>query len=288
MLGKPFRSLLRFFDELNGTKKIVFFSVIILICVAALFVAIYIQFFYQYAETDPFFTGLVSSEKTQEEITNLKNSFGEIFKNSLSVNEEQKDSVDSSIVQTAYQVKNEDDSFYTIDVNVPAIKLNTQVAADLNAEFKNEFYQNALSYMVQTTQHIYYTVTYQAFYRDNYLSLVIKSSLKEGNNAESVVVRAIVYDTTTNQLVPINTLLEHVGITAKKAQNAIDKEIKSADTRTKTLAAEFGEMFSRNIGGEEYLVENAKNYFLTDKGNLYIVYTYGGEVTTNELDIIIL
>ena len=88
-------------------------------------------------------------------------------------------------------MKNEDDSFYTIDVNVPAIKLNTQVAADLNAEFKNEFYQNALSYMVQTTQHIYYTVTYQAFYRDNYLSLVIKSSLKEGNNAESVVVRAI-------------------------------------------------------------------------------------------------
>ena len=288
MFKRPFRSLLRFFDELSGPKKIVFFVVIILLCIIALFVAIYIEFFYQYAETDPFFTGLVSSEKTQEEITNMKNNFNELFKNSLTIKDSQQDTSKATMVQTGYQIQNSDESFYTIDVNVPTIKLNTQTAVDLNAQLKNDFYQNALGYMVQTEHHISYNVAYQAFYVDNYLSIVIKSSLKEGNDPESVIVKAYVYDTESNELVSINKLLEHTGITTKKAQAAIDKEIKAANNRSKTLAVEFGEMFSRDVESEEYFVENAKNYFLTTDGNLYIVYTYGDKETTNEIDIIIL
>ena len=288
MFQRPFRSLLKFFDGLDGTKKVVFFVVIILLCVVALFVAIYIEFFYQYSETDPFFTGLVSSEKTQEEITNMKNGFNDLFKNSLTIEESQRDKVDSSIVQTGYQIQNNDDAFYTIQVNVPTIQLNTQTAVDLNAQLKNDFYQNALGYMVQTERHIYYTVSYQAFYKDNYLSIVIKSSMKSGNDPESVIVKAYVYSIESDELVSINEMLEHTGITPKKAQAAIDKEIKAANNRSKTLAVEFGEMYTRDVESEEYLVENAKNYFLTDEGNLYIVYTYGENETTNEIDIIIL
>lgn len=288
MFQRPFRSLLKFFDGLDGTKKVVFFVVIILLCVVALFVAIYIEFFYQYSETDPFFTGLVSSEKTQEEITNMKNGFNDLFKNSLTIEESQRDKVDSSIVQTGYQIQNNDDAFYTIQVNVPTIQLNTQTAVDLNAQLKNDFYQNALGYMVQTERHIYYTVSYQAFYKDNYLSIVIKSSMKSGNDPESVIVKAYVYSIESDELVSINEMLEHTGITSKKAQAAIDKEIKAANNRSKTLAVEFGEMYTRDVESEEYLVENAKNYFLTDEGNLYIVYTYGEDETTNEIDIIIL
>ena len=182
MFGKPFRSLLRFFDELSGTKKVVFFVAILLICVVALFVAIYIQFFYQYADTDPFMTGFVSSEKTQEEITNMKNNFEKLFQNSLLIDESQKESVDSKIIKSGYQFIKEDESFYTIDVEVPSITKVSQVATDVNTEIYNDFYSKVMGYTTQTSQHIYYTVKYQAFYKDDYLSIVIKSSLKEGNS----------------------------------------------------------------------------------------------------------
>ena len=238
MFGKPFRSLLRFFDELSGTKKVVFFVAILLICVVALFVAIYIQFFYQYADTDPFMTGFVSSEKTQEEITNMKNNFEKLFQNSLLIDESQKESVDSKIIKSGYQFKKEDESFYTIDVEVPSITKVSQVATDVNTEIYNDFYSKVMGYTTQTSQHIYYTVKYQAFYKDNYLSIVIKSSLKEGNSPERVVVKAYVYDTNTDQLVSINEMLEHTNISAKKVQNAIDKEIKAADNRSKIFSKE--------------------------------------------------
>lgn len=287
MFGKPFRSLLRFFDELSGTKKVVFFVAILLICVVALFVAIYIQFFYQYADTDPFMTGFVSSEKTQEEITNMKNNFEKLFQNSLLIDESQKESVDSKIIKSGYQFKKEDESFYTIDVEVPSITKVSQVATDVNTEIYNNFYSKVMGYTTQTSQHIYYTVKYQAFYKDNYLSIVIKSSLKEGNSPERVVVKAYVYDTNTDQLVSINEMLEHTNISAKKVQNAIDKEIKAADNRSKILSVEFEGVYSRDVESDEYKVENAKNFFLTDEGNLYIVYTYGDTEDTNEIDVII-
>lgn len=287
MFGKPFRSLLRFFDELSGTKKVVFFVAILLICVVALFVAIYIQFFYQYADTDPFMTGFVSSEKTQEEITNMKNNFEKLFQNSLLIDESQKESVDSKIIKSGYQFKKEDESFYTIDVEVPSITKVSQVATDVNTEIYNDFYSKVMSYSTQTSQHIYYTVKYQAFYKDNYLSIVIKSSLKEGNSPERVVVKAYVYDTNTDQLVSINEMLEHTNISAKKVQNAIDKEIKAADNRSKILSVEFEGVYSRDVESDDYKVENAKNFFLTDEGNLYIVYTYGDTEDTNEIDVII-
>ena len=283
MFGKPFRSLLRFFDELSGTKKVVFFVAILLICVVALFVAIYIQFFYQYADTDPFMTGFVSSEKTQEEITNMKNNFEKLFQNSLLIDESQKESVDSKIIKSGYQFKKEDESFYTIDVEVPSITKVSQVATDVNTEIYNDFYSKVMGYTTQTSQHIYYTVKYQAFYKDNYLSIVIKSSLKEGNSPERVVVKAYVYDTNTDQLVSINEMLEHTNISAKKVQNAIDKEIKAADNRSKI----FEGVYSRDVESDDYKVENAKNFFLTDEGNLYIVYTYGDTEDTNEIDVII-
>ena len=287
MFGKPFRSLLRFFDELSGTKKVVFFVAILLICVVALFVAIYIQFFYQYADTDPFMTGFVSSEKTQEEITNMKNNFEKLFQNSLLIDESQKESVDSKIIKSGYQFIKEDESFYTIDVEVPSITKVSQVATDVNTEIYNDFYSKVMSYSTQTSQHIYYTVKYQAFYKDNYLSIVIKSSLKEGNSPERVVVKAYVYDTNTDQLVSINEMLEHTNISAKKVQNAIDKEIKAADNRSKILSVEFEGVYSRDVESDDYKVENAKNFFLTDEGNLYIVYTYGDTEDTNEIDVII-
>ena len=287
MFGKPFRSLLRFFDELSGTKKVVFFVAILLICVVALFVAIYIQFFYQYADTDPFMTGFVSSEKTQEEITNMKNNFEKLFQNSLLIDESQKESVDSKIIKSGYQFIKKDESFYTIDVEVPSITKVSQVATDVNTEIYNDFYSKVMGYTTQTSQHIYYTVKYQAFYKDNYLSIVIKSSLKEGNSPERVVVKAYVYDTNTDQLVSINEMLEHTNISAKKVQNAIDKEIKAADNRSKILSVEFEGVYSRDVESDDYKVENAKNFFLTDEGNLYIVYTYGDTEDTNEIDVII-
>ena len=60
----------------NKKYKILFFTTIALICVACICVAIYIQFFYKYAKTDPLMLGInIGSKKSNEYYNNLKVEF---------------------------------------------------------------------------------------------------------------------------------------------------------------------------------------------------------------------
>ena len=45
---------------------------------------------------------------------------------------------------------------------------------------------------------------------------------------------------------------------------------------------------NRDSKSEEYKVENAKYFFLGEKGYLYIVYPYGNKEATSEMDLVII
>ena len=49
-----------FFNKILGNKryKILFFASIIMVCIIALCIGIYIQFFYRYSEADPLMLGI--------------------------------------------------------------------------------------------------------------------------------------------------------------------------------------------------------------------------------------
>ena len=62
------KSIRRFVSHLTGRNKYIFFSIIILVCIVALSLGIYVQFFYQYSDTDPFMIGInIGAKKTTEE-----------------------------------------------------------------------------------------------------------------------------------------------------------------------------------------------------------------------------
>ena len=75
--------------------------------------------------------------------------------------------------------------------------------------------------------------------------------------------------------------------TQAEVQSSINKKVKEADTRSKIIAAEYGTMYERDLSDDMYKVQNTANFFLTDEGNVYIVYAYGNNTYTNEMDVIV-
>ena len=68
------RSIRRFFDSLHGARKYLFFIALILVCIVALCLGIYAQFFYKYSDTDAFMIGInIGSQKNAEEKAIIKN-----------------------------------------------------------------------------------------------------------------------------------------------------------------------------------------------------------------------
>lgn len=286
------RAIRRFVGSLTGTKKYVFFIVLTLICIVALSLGIYAQYFYKYADTDALMIGInIGAKKTAEEIDILKSNFNNLFNNSILINSEnvrtEKLDPKRELVYSVYDLVNEDENFYSVNAKIPLLNINTDVAKQVNAEIKSEFYDKANNIMRRTDGNTIYTVTYAAFVNEDILSLVIKSSLKEQDKSEKVTVKTYCYSIPEGKLKSLKELIDLKENTLEDVQKTIENDVRTAYNNAKIIAAEYGTLYERDLSSSIYKVENASTFFLTQDGYVYIVYAYGNKDYTNEMDLII-
>lgn len=286
------RAIRRFVGSLTGTKKYVFFVVLILICIVALCLGIYAQFFYKYSDTDIFMIGInIGAKKTAEEIDILKSNFNSLFNNSLVINSEEvkanKIEQKNDYIYTGYNLVNEDENYYSVNAQIPVININSDKAREINSKIKTEFYDIANNIMRRTEGNTIYSVSYAAFINKDVLSLVIKASLKEQDKSEKLMVKTYNYAISEDRELSLNDLITLKETTGDEVQKTIDNDIKTAYTNAKIIAEQFGNLYERDLSSDIYKVENTSNFFLTQDGYVYIVYAYGNNDYTNEMDLII-
>ena len=292
------RALRKFVSTLTGPKKYIFFLVLVLVCLVALCLGIYAQFFYKYSDTDALMIGInIGSKKTAEEIDILKSNFNGLFNNSIEINSEnvRVDRIETSkeLVYTGYNLVNEDENFYSVNAQIPILNINTDAAKAVNAEIRTEYYDKANTIMRKTEGNTIYNVTYAAFVNEDILSLVVKASLKEQGKSEKVTIKTYSYHLPEQKLLSLNDLLEYSDLLAVKEltlegiQKIINEDIEKAYNNAKIIAADFGNLYERDLSSEIYKIENATTFFLTQDGYVYLVYAYGNKDYTNEMDIII-
>ncbi len=286
------RALRRFASKLKGKNKVLFFVVLALVCIIAMCLAIYTQFFYKYSETDPLMIGInIGSQKTAEELATLEANFNSLFQNGLKVNSEnvniEKNREESDLVYSMYKIENTDENYYMVNAVIPTINIKSQKVSELNESIKSEFYDKANNIMRQSDEFIVYNVTYQAFVNEDIVSVAIKATLKEGNKAEKVSIKTYNYSMSADRQVSLKDLVELKKTTVATVQSTINSEIKTAYNNAKIIAAEYGNLYERDLNSDIYKVENATTFFLTDDGYVYVIYAYGNKDYTNEMDIVI-
>lgn len=291
-MGQVNRAMRRFVSKLTGKNKVIFFVVLFLICVLAICIAIYGQFFYKYSDTDPLMLGIrIGTKKTNEEYAAMKASFDTLFTNDLRTNVEEikisKIDTTQSAVYSYYKIKNEDENYYNVDVKIPAFNINTEAAKDLNGQITERFYNRANTIMRQASGFTNYTVDYAAFVNNGVVSIVIREKIKEEGKAETVRIATYNYSIPEKKAIDLADLIRLKETSESAVQTAIDTAIKTAADNAEALAQEFGTSLKRNPDDKMYKVANADTYFLTDEGYVYIVYDYGEKQNTNEIDIVI-
>ncbi len=286
------RAIRKFVGNLNGRNKNIFFLILILICIVALCLGIYIQFFYKYSDTDPLMMGInIGGQKTAEEYAILEAEFNNLFTNDIKINSEnvrvEKLETEKDLVYTGYSLDNEDEAYYSIHAQIPILNIDTEEAKQVNQEILTEFYNKANAIMRQSTQNIIYNVSYAAFVNQHVLSIVIKSSLKEETKSEKVSVKTYNYNIQEEKMVSLNDLIAWKQTSNEVVQAIIHKDIKEASENAKIIAEQYGTLYERDLNNSMYQIENTNTFFLTQDGYVYIVYAYGNEDYTNEMDIVI-
>ena len=286
------RFLLRFVDKLYGINRIIFLVVLLLICTVSICVAVYIQFFDKYSETDPLMLGInVGVQKTDEEYEELKAGFNSLFTNTLTSSNENvpvvKMQIMKDVVYTNYEIKNEEAGRYNIDAKIPTINIDNEVAKEINQQIKNDFYDKISSIMNNTKSNSVYTVNYAAYINNEIVSVVIKANIKEGDTSERIIIKTYNYDIINKKKVSLDDLIALKGENKNNIQKKVRDDIKLAFNKVKDLQGLGYQMYQRDFNSNMYELDNTDVYFLTSDGYVYIIYSYGNQAYTNEVDIII-
>ena len=281
--------------EKEGIKKgqIILYTCIILVCIICVIVAFYVQF---YARIDlGSFIGLGSESpygnKTEDETVTLESEFNNLFINGTNndngENNNKKQEQGKDLVYTGYQQKESKLNSYNLEVNIPHINVDNEITDEYNSEIEDIFLTLANNVLQSENSNIIYTVDYVANVQDGILSLMIRASLKEGTNAQKVIIQTYNYDLRNNKEITLQEVLKIEKLDEQDVQNRINTKVQEEEQKAEDLQRLGYNIYSRNIDSDIYKLENSTEFYLTPDA-LYIIYAYGNETNTSEMDLVIL
>ena len=281
--------------EKEGIKKgqIILYVSIILICIICVIVAFYVQF---YARIDlGSFIGLGSESaygnKTEDEVLTLQSEFSSLFINGTNndngENNNKKQEQDKDLVYTSYQRKESKLNSYNLEVNIPHINVDNEITNEYNKEIEDIFLTLANNVLQTENSNIIYTVDYVSNVQDGILSLMIRASLKEGSNAQKVIIQTYNYDLRNNKEITLQEVLKIEKLNEQDIQNRINSKVQEEEEKAKDLQSLGYNIYSRDTSSDIYKIENSTEFYLSANA-LYIIYAYGNETNTSEMDLVIL
>ena len=276
-------------DESKKEKRLrILYISIIAICIISIIAALIIQITKE--NTQPIAR---LPQLTDDKISVYKQQFNEIFENKVNYlkNNSYKISKikeNEEIVYLGYQNNEKKANDYELDVNIPYINIKNETTEEFNTQIKDIFEKKAKDVLNTQNHNIIYTVDYSAYVSNNILSLIVRSTLKEGGNPQRDIVQTYNYDLTNQKKYTIDSMLELKGISKKEASQKIKDEIKTVQERVDELIKLGYTIYARDYTSDIYNINNVTEYFMGNDNALYIIYAYGNENHTSEMYIIVM
>lgn len=275
-------------------NQIIIYVAIIMFCIISIIIASYVQF---YARIDiAQLLGIKHEEstfgnKTQDEVDLLKVEFDKLFNNTVQNdngnNDNKKINKNQKLVCTKYAERKTKGNSYDININIPYINIDNETINKYNEEIEEVFVTKAKNILETDNKNIIYTVEYIADVQDDILSLMIKSNLKEGSNAQRLIIQTYNYDLRNNKEISLEEILKIKQIDKQELQDKIKSEIELEEKKVNDLKKLGYNIYDRDISNDIYKVENTTEFYFTGD-TLYLIYAYGNNTHTSEMDLVIL
>ena len=276
-------------DNKMSKRLKIFYVIIILFCIIALTVAVVAQ-----VQASKQESAVATAEKiSEEQLKKLKGDFNNIFENKVNYLKDNnykitKINPEKEIVYSGYQNNDKKVSSYELDVNIPYINIKNEQTEKYKNEIKDIFEKKAKNIINSNNINTIYTVKYSAYVTNNILSLVIRSTLKEDSNPQRDIIQTYNYDLTNQKECTMQDLLELRGITKQQANQAIKTEIETVQKTIQGLEELGLSVYARDPKSDIYSINNVTEYFIGQDNAIYIIFAYGNENNTSEMDIVVM
>lgn len=268
-------------------RRIVIYVVIAIICIFAIFVIIGIQILGNDIIDNIFGVSKIVN-RTEDEKAELKSNFEEIFNNQFE-NYDNYSTIKMDNIQElvySYYSKQTKEENYEINVVLPYINIQNKEIQKFNTEI-SETFENKAEDIIKNSNKAIYNVKYIATIKNNILSIVIYSDLKQSTNAQRVIVQTFNFDLEEKKKINFEELLKKYNLDSRKIQDIVNKDIAKEEKKAEELRNLGYNIFSREVNNDIYKVDNISEYFVYND-NIYIIFAYGNDKLTSEMDIVII
>ena len=265
-------------------KDIILYAIAIIICIVALTIIVAIIFLGE---------DVVQKNKveiaTEEEKIELRTNFENMFKNNLTgeIQDIEKNNNDKDYVYTALEATNTSENNYSLNVHIPEINIKNDVITEINTDIAKRYKQEVSNVLNSKGKNTIYSIEYEAHVENNILFLTIRSNLKQSNSAQKLMIYTYNYDLKEQKSHTLDELIQILNYDKAEIQNLINTEIKSQEENANSLKELGYSIYLRDSSSDIYKVENSDYFFIKD-GRLYIIYPYGNESVTSEMDLVII
>lgn len=273
---------------LQEKKMLIAIILIILICSIAIAIGVYAQV------TNKSTIGKADEgvntnyEGGNANYEDLKNNFQDIFTNTINKEATAKLNVNyEELVYLKYDIKDEKEGKYSIIAKIPGFKENSQTLQKINKEIYDIFANEILKITNDNSTYAIYNLDYVAYANNNIVSLVIMCKYKKGTNPQRRIIQTYNYDIENDKLLGVGDIINYKNLDKVEVQKKVKDEIKKVNGQMKNIKNQGFNVYLRDEFSDIYSIENTPNFFLGKNNYLYLVYAYGNNKYTSEMDLII-
>ena len=271
------------------TIRYIIYALIVVFCVVAIGLGVYAQFFVKEPVQDGYGNDISAGENivTSQDVNQ---SFMELFTNEFYSNYDDTNIIKADntkeLVYTFYEDSQNVSDKYSMNIHIPVINIQSDVVTWFNNLTQSIFVDKINSVMAGTDVYTIYNLDYVSYVNNNILSLAIKATIKEGDNPQRIIVQTYNYNLETNESVALRDILEDRDIDGTVVENRIRTVVQNASNNANELINSGYTVYQRDINDEMYQIDNITNFIEGPNGELYIIFAYGNNNYTSEIDII--
>ena len=271
------------------TIRYIIYTVIIIFCIVAIGLGVYAQFFTNEPIQDVYGNDISAGGNIIPH-QDVNQAFIDLFTNEFysNYNDTNITKIDDTkeLVYTFYEDNQNVSGKYSMNIHIPVINIQSDVVTGFNNLTQSIFVDKINSVMAGTEVYTIYNLDYIAYVNNNLLSVAIKATIKEGDNPQRVIVQTYNYDLEANQAVTLKEVLEDRDIDETVVENRIRTVVQNASNDADKMAESGYTVYQRNVNDEMYQIDNITNFIEGPNGELYIIFAYGNNNYTSEMDII--
>ena len=270
-------------------SQIFCFALIMIVCIIAIVEALYYVMNPNIQDNKNIADNSLSNAQITDMtlVDNFDDVFQNSFKNTNTSEEAEKIDADKDYIYTNYEKTEVNSGNYEIDVKIPVININSEEIKSYNEDIKQVFQDKAESILNGGSNRAVYSVDYEAFLNNNILSVVIRSTLKEGSNPQRVIIQTYCYNIKEMKKVEFSDIMTLKNLDTNTVQEKIRKQIQGKQEEAKALQQLGYSVYIRDLRSDRYDVEYISNFFIDENNNIYVIYAYGNSSNTDVTDIVI-